>query len=166
MIRRHWQNLFGGSARCVCNEYSKCAIVSLLVKVLIMAKKYTSLQTELRREHPALEGRQAKNARKRGIAVRLRALRDARGLTQDEVAAAAGMTQSIIARLEALSGPLPSLQSIERYVDACGGHLALLISDKEIDCGDDFRDAFAKARGRIPAYIDLSVHCPHSPQDS
>ena len=131
-----------------------------------MANNYTSLQTELRRVHPDLAERQSKNARKRGIAVRLRALRDARGLTQDEVAAAAGMTQSMIARLEAMSGPVPSLQSIERYVDACGGHLALLISDREIDSEDAFRDAFANARGRIPGDIDLGIEDPYSPQDS
>lgn len=119
------------------------------LEVLIVNMKYTTLQTELRCAHPTLAGRQAQNARKRGIAVRLRALRDARGLTQDEVAAAAGMTQSMIARLEALSGSVPSLQSIERYVDACGGHLALLISDKEIRSKDD-----------------LSVEDPQSPQNS
>lgn len=130
-----------------------------------MAGNYTSLQTELRRAHPDLAGHQAKNALKRGIAVRLRALRDARGLTQDEVAAAAGMTQSIIARLEALSGSVPSLQSIERYVDACGGHLALLISDKEIDSEDAFRNAFANARGRIPGDIDLGIEERQSAQD-
>lgn len=131
-----------------------------------MAMKYTSLQTKLRRAHPDLAGHQAKNTRKRGIAVRLRALRDARGLTQDEVAAAAGMTQSMIARLEALTGPVPSLQSIERYVDACGGHLALLISDKKIDSDDAFGDAFAKARGRIPADIDLGIEDCRPPRNS
>jgi transcriptional regulator with XRE-family HTH domain len=136
------------------------------MEFLIMVESHRSLRNALQRAHPKLAEHQAKNARKRGIAVRLRALRDARGLTQDEVAAAAGMTQSMIARLEALTGPVPSLQSIERYVDACGGHLALVISDKEIDSEDAFGDAFAKARGRIPADIDLSVEDPHSPHDS
>ncbi|MFG6510621.1 MULTISPECIES: helix-turn-helix domain-containing protein [unclassified Sulfitobacter] len=131
-----------------------------------MANNYTSLQTELRRVHPDLAERQSKNARKRGIAVRLRALRDARGLTQDEVAAAAGMTQSMIARLEAMSGPVPSLQSIERYVDACEGHFALLISDREIDSEDAFRDAFARARGRIPGDIDLGIEDRQPPRNS
>ena len=136
------------------------------MEVLIIAMKYTSLQAKLRRAHPGLAGHQVKNTRKRGIAVRLRALRDAKGLTQEEVAAAAGMTQSMIARLEALTGPVPSLQSIERYVDACGGHLALLISDKEIDSEDAFGDAFAKARGRIPADIDLGIEDCRPPRNS
>ena len=59
---------------------------------------------------------------------RLSPRRDARGLTQAEVTEAAGMTQSMIARLEAPSGPVPSLESIERHVNACGGQMALLIS--------------------------------------
>lgn len=122
-----------------------------------MTEKCPPLRNELCRARPELAEHQAKNVRKRGIAVRLRALRDARGLTQDEVAAAAGMTQSMIARLEALSGPVPSLESIERYVDACGGHLALLISDKQIDSEDAFKDAFAKAKGRISTDIELGI---------
>mgnify|MGYP003121062374 CR=1 FL=1 len=61
-----------------------------------MAKSYTSLRNALHLAHPQLAERQAQNVRKREIAVKLRALRDARGLTQDEVAAAAGMTQSVI----------------------------------------------------------------------
>ena len=122
-----------------------------------MTKKNMSFREELHHAYPELGDRQAENVRKRGIAIRLRALRDAKGLTQNQVAAVAGMTQSMIARLEALDGPLPRLESIERYVDACGGHFALLISDNQIDSEDPFRDAFAKARGRISEDIDLDV---------
>lgn len=122
-----------------------------------MAKSYTSVQNALHRVHPQLAKHQAKNARKRGVAVKLHALRDARGLTQNEVAVAAGMTQSVIARLESLSGPVPSLESIERYVNACGGHFALFISDKQIDSEDAFRDAFVRARERISSDIDIDV---------
>lgn len=122
-----------------------------------MVESHRSLRNALQRAHPKLAEHQAKNALKRGVAVKLRALRDIRGLTQDEVAAAAGMTQSMIARMEALSGPVPSLEAIERYVTACDGHLALFISDKQIESEGSFRDAFAKARSRIPADIDLDV---------
>ncbi|MEP0455093.1 MAG: helix-turn-helix transcriptional regulator [Roseibium sp.] len=72
--------------------------------------------------------RQAKNARKRAIAIELRALRDTRGLSQTEVAEIGGMTLSMIARLEALTGRVPRLELIESYVQACGGHMALHIS--------------------------------------
>ena len=98
-----------------------------------MSEDRVPFRNQLRRARPELAEHQAKNVRKREIAVRLRALRDTKGLSQDEVAAASGMTQSMIARLEALSGPVPSLEAIERYVDACGGYLALLIADKQID---------------------------------
>ncbi|HIF78177.1 MAG TPA: hypothetical protein EYQ36_11295 [Sulfitobacter sp.] len=60
------------------------------MEILVMAKSYTSLRNALHLAHPQLAERQAKNVRKREIAVKLRALRDARGLTQGEVAAAAG----------------------------------------------------------------------------
>ena len=122
-----------------------------------MAKSYTSLRNALHLAHPQLAERQAKNVRKREIAVKLRALRDARGLTQEDVAASAGMTQSMVARLESLSGPVPSLASIERYVIACGGHFALLISDRQNDSDDAFKDAFEKARGRISSDIELDL---------
>ncbi|SFR00461.1 Helix-turn-helix domain-containing protein [Poseidonocella sedimentorum] len=122
-----------------------------------MGKSYTSLRSTLHRAHPKLAELQAKNARKREIAVKLRALRDARGLTQEEVAAAAGMTQSMVARLESLAGPVPSLASIERYVIACGGNFALRISDRQIDSEDAFSDAFVKARGRVSSDIDLDL---------
>lgn len=127
------------------------------MEILVMVKSYKSLRDALHRAHPRHAEHQAKDVRKRGIAVKLRALRDARGLTQGEVAAAARMTQSMIARLEALSGPVPSLESIERYVTACGGHFALLISDEQIEIEDAFSDAFVKARGRISSDIDFDI---------
>lgn len=68
-----------------------------------------TFRQQLDEAHPALTERQAKNTRKREIAAKLRALRDARGLTKSEVAEAAGMTQSMVARLEALSGPVTGL---------------------------------------------------------
>lgn len=107
-----------------------------MLEAFVMTEKTTAFREQLRQARPDLTERQAKNARKRAIAIRLRALRDAGGLTQAEVAAVAGMTQSMIARLEALSGPVPSLESIERYVEACGGQVALLISPTAFEVPD------------------------------
>jgi len=129
-----------------------------MMEVLVVSEDRMPFQNQLRRARPELAEHQAKNVRKRGIAVRLRALRDAKGLTQEEVAAAAGMTQSMIARLEALAGPVPSLETIERYVDACGGHLALLISDKQIDS--------ERARGRFSEEIELGIEGRQPSQNS
>ena len=128
---------------------------TLAAKGLSMSKNSNFLQKALHRAHPQLAGHQAKNSRKREIAIKLRALRDKRGMSQEEIAAAAGMTQSVIARLESLSGSIPSLGSIERYVDACDGDLALLISDRKLDKQDTFNDAFVRARGRVSSDIDL-----------
>ncbi|PHR04117.1 MAG: hypothetical protein COB29_12790 [Sulfitobacter sp.] len=93
-----------------------------------MCEKALTFRQKLGSARPNLAKRQAKNARKRAIAIELRALRDSRGLSQTEVARIAGTTQSMIARLEALTGPVPRLETIERYVEACGGHMALHIS--------------------------------------
>jgi len=97
-----------------------------------MSKATKSFRDRMRAARPDVVERQEKHARKQAIAKGLRALRDSRGLTQNEVAERSGMTQSVVARLEALTGSVPKLESIERYVQACGGHLALIISPDEI----------------------------------
>lgn len=95
-----------------------------------------TLREMLHNARPDLVERREKNALKRAIAIKLRALRDAKGLSQTEVAETAELTRSMVARLERLSGPVPNLQSIERYVEACGGRLTLLITDKQVGGGD------------------------------
>ncbi|WP_417741015.1 helix-turn-helix domain-containing protein [Salipiger sp.] len=100
------------------------------------ANKTKGFRQRMRETRPDVVERQEKNARKRAIAIKLRDLRDARGMTQEDVAKAAKMTQSTIARLEALTGPIPQIETIERYVAACEGHLALLISTEEIEAPD------------------------------
>lgn len=53
-------------------------------------------------------------------------LRILRGLTQQEMADRAGMTQSIVARVE--SGRAnPSLSTLERLAEALGGHVKITI---------------------------------------
>ena len=98
-----------------------------------MTKKNTSFRDQMRDARPDVEKRQRKNAQKHAIAQKLRALRDARGMTQADVARASDMTQSMIARLEALTGPIPGLATIERYVEACEGHMAVVISPEAIE---------------------------------
>ena len=55
------------------------------------------------------------------VAARARA-----GLTQDEVAARMGTTQSTIARLESGKRP-PSLRTLQRYAQAVGGRAVIRI---------------------------------------
>jgi DNA-binding XRE family transcriptional regulator len=87
----------------------------------------------LRSARPDVVAHQKKNAHKRAIAIKLRDLRDARGMTQAEVARAAGMTQSEVARLEAPSGSLPTLATIDRYVTACHGEMEIVIRKEHME---------------------------------
>ena len=93
----------------------------------------TSFRERLSATRPDVMKRQHANAEKRGIAIHLRDLRDGKGLTQVDVARASGMTQSMVARMESLSGPMPKIETIQRYVDACDGHMAIVISADKID---------------------------------
>jgi len=92
----------------------------------------TTFHERMREARPDVVERQQAHATKRAIANQLRDLRDARGLTQADVARASGLKQSTVSRLEALTGPVPTMASIERYVAACEGHMALVISAQEI----------------------------------
>lgn len=57
------------------------------------------------------------------IAARVRA-----GLSQVEVAARMGTTQSVVARLESGKRP-PSMRTVERFAHAVGGHAVLRIEE-------------------------------------
>lgn len=87
-----------------------------------------SFRDRMARARPDVVERERLNARKSGIAMKLRALRDERNMTQEDVALAARMTQSSIARMEALTGSVPTIASIERYVHACGGLIEISIT--------------------------------------
>ena len=51
--------------------------------------------------------------------------REDAGMTQQEVAAAMGTTQSVISRIE--RGANVSIETLERYVTACGHHLQVRV---------------------------------------
>jgi transcriptional regulator with XRE-family HTH domain len=80
---------------------------------------------------PEVVERQKRNSRKSAIALRLRSLRDSKGLSQADVSKATGMTEHCIARLESLVGPLPSIVDLERFVSACDGKVDVVISPNE-----------------------------------
>lgn len=60
------------------------------------------------------------------IARELIAARTRAGLSQSEVAARMGTTQSVVARLESGKRP-PSMRTAERFAQAVGGHVVLRI---------------------------------------
>lgn len=101
-----------------------------------MTEDTTDFTEELLALRPDVAEEDRKHRRKGRIARQLRSLRDARGLTQAEIAAASGLKQSVVSRLESLTGPVPKWQSIERYVAACEGYMALIISADPIDAAE------------------------------
>lgn len=106
-----------------------------------------SFLQELREANPAGADLLDRNEAKANIARSLRAMRKARQMTQEEVSTASGLTQPLISRLEAPTGPMPDLNSVMRYVSACGGHLSL-----------DFRlDQTATADNAAPQYSVASL---------
>lgn len=106
-----------------------------------------SFLQELRDANPAGAELLDKSEAKANIARSLRAMRKARNMTQEEVSTASGLTQPLISRLEAPTGSMPDLNSVMRYVSACGGHLSM-----------DFRlGEAATAEGVAPQYRVASL---------
>ena len=93
----------------------------------------SKFRRDLVRTRADLEQHQKENERKRALALRLRALRKKRDLSQSDVSVSSGLQQSVISRLEAPSGPMPTFDTIERYVSACGGYAAVVISDRAFE---------------------------------
>lgn len=82
---------------------------------------------------PDVVERQKRNRCKSDIAMNLRALRDAMGMTQADVANATGMSNHLIAQLEALAGSIPDIKDLQLYVDVCGGDINAVISSTDDD---------------------------------
>lgn len=71
-----------------------------------------------------------RNKAKAEIAMTLRGMRKDMGLTQDELRQASEtlgrpLTQPMISRMESPLGPMPNLDSLARYMAACGGRMQL-----------------------------------------
>lgn len=62
------------------------------------------------------------------LAMQIRALREARGLSQRELAERVGTTQSAIARLEG-GNILPSLPTLDKIAEALGAELSVALVD-------------------------------------
>jgi predicted transcriptional regulator len=75
-----------------------------------------------RRHEPLLPGFKEMAERRRALAQDLAAHRAALGLSQTQVAARMGTSQSAVARLEAGQGDI-RLSTLERYADAVGMRL-------------------------------------------
>lgn len=82
---------------------------------------------ERRLEDPAFRQRFEAADRAWDIALQLAALREARGLTQQQVAEMLGARQQAIARLENPAYRGHNLRMLRRYVEALGGRLEVTI---------------------------------------
>lgn len=88
--------------------------------------KATKSQAEGIREHPCYKDVKREFMLEYQIASELAAARKASGLTQAQIAAVMGTTQSVVSRIE--SGANVSVETIARYAQACGKKLEVHVS--------------------------------------
>jgi transcriptional regulator with XRE-family HTH domain len=93
-------------------------------------KSFRSKVLELR---PDVVESKANNDFKRQLAMALRALRKNKGLTQGDIESRSSLTQPMISRLEAPTGPLPNWDTVVRYVEACEAHMLVGFSPHEFN---------------------------------
>lgn len=105
-----------------------------------MSKKPILFRERMKLARPDVVERQEQNNRKSAIALQLRMLRDARGMSQADVAQSTGMTTQRIERMESLAGSLPSIKDLERFAFVCGGRVDVVISSGEADRPTDRPD--------------------------
>lgn len=85
----------------------------------------TSLKTMLLSEDAELARAYDASRAKREIAMMLRELRRKSGLTQSQLAAKCGLSQSHISKMESAAGGLPEIESCAKYVHGCGETLVI-----------------------------------------
>ena len=96
-----------------------------------MPTKWTDVKEQRTRKPSVQAGyRRARNAYR--LAERVRLLREARGISQGDLAERMGTTQSAIARLEA-GGTYPNFQTLERVGLALGAELVVEFRDSITD---------------------------------
>jgi transcriptional regulator with XRE-family HTH domain len=103
------------------------------------------LERELR--DPAFRARFEAAGQAWDIALQLAALRQARGLTQKQVAEMLGTKQQAIARLEDPAYTGHSLSMVRKYVEALGASLDVTIVP------DETAGAYAEQRGPKPVFV-------------
>ena len=62
---------------------------------------------------------------------KLKAVREAQGLSVDQIAATSGIERAILFKLEAGATPNPTIKTLERYAEALGGRVILDFKPKE-----------------------------------
>ena len=93
-------------------------------------------RAELRRHRPDTDREIRKNNVKRQLALSLRSLRKTRKMTQKDIEKNSALAQSAISKLESPLGPVPTLETIMKYVQACNGHMLLSFSTRQFNGTD------------------------------
>src|SRR5574341_1755485 len=83
--------------------------------------------------------------------MRLRTIREEKGLTQEQLAVRAGMSQEYIARLETGTKANPSLASLTRLADALGVEIGALFEQKRA------KRMLTVAEAHIPTWLKLQL---------
>jgi ribosome-binding protein aMBF1 (putative translation factor) len=98
-----------------------------------MNKKPISFREQMKLTRPDVVERRKRNRLKGDIAMSLRALRDAQGMSQDDISEATGITKVTIEEMESLVGALQRLEDLERFAHVCGGRIEVVISPDKSD---------------------------------
>lgn len=81
---------------------------------------------------PELKKRWHENESRRNLSQALVLLRKHEQLTQDQLAKKLGWKQSMISRLESVTGPMPDTLTIQKYVSGCNARLRLVIESTAV----------------------------------
>jgi DNA-binding XRE family transcriptional regulator len=98
-----------------------------------MNKKPISFRQQMKLARPDVVERRNRNRLKGDIAMSLRTLRDAHGLSQDDISDATGITKVTIEEMESLVGALPRIEDLERFAVVCGGRIEVMILQGKAD---------------------------------
>ena len=79
-----------------------------------------TFRDKLRAANPEIAERAEAHVIKESLARSLRSIRKSKGIVQTQIEARAEMAQTAVSRLEAPRGALPNLETLRRYLEACG----------------------------------------------
>jgi transcriptional regulator with XRE-family HTH domain len=108
-----------------------------------MNNKPISFREQMKLTRPDVVERRKRNRLKGDIAMSLRALRDAHGMSQDDISEATGITKVTIEEMESLVGALPRIEDLERFAVSCGGRIDVVISPDKADQPIDKSESFS-----------------------
>lgn len=92
---------------------------------------FSDLHDSILRNNPQVRAAWDRAEQKRKLSMFLVNMRTSAGFTQRQLAEAVRWDKSFISRLEAASGPVPALETISKYAQACGFNIGLVTATRE-----------------------------------